>query len=227
MKNARALLACAPVLLVAPLSACGGDGAEASAARPTVTAPASPSASSSASPSASPSASAGATPSASAAAPAADLTAPGTRLAIGAAATLPQESSGATGTFVVRLDAIERGTEAELAELQLGDGAAGSVPYYLRYTVTGGANAAALRGVDPLSDVDALLPDGSRASGVILFQRWERCLNGDQTVDFTEGSTYTACRVVLAPASVPVTSARFSAYDTAYDPYDGQPVTWG
>ncbi|WP_432543387.1 hypothetical protein [Kineococcus sp. SYSU DK002] len=160
------------------------------------------------------------------AAPAAGLTAPGAELRLGSPATLPVELSGTTGTYTVSVDAVERGTDAELADLDLGDAVAGMTPFYVRYTVTGGQNAAALRGTDITQDISALLPDGSEATPVILFQEWDRCAHGDQGVDFAEGSTYQTCRIFVAPSSLEITTAQFSAYDTDYDSYDGEPVTW-
>lgn len=166
------------------------------------------------------------TPGAPAAGAAAGLTAPGTTLPLGTAATLPETLSGTTATFSVSVDSIERGTDAELATLDLGDKVAGMAPFYVHYTVTGGQNAAAHRGTDISQDITALLPDGSKAAPVILFQKWERCAHGDQSVDFTEGSTYQTCRIFVAPSSLQITSAQFSTYDTDYDTYDGKPVTW-
>ena len=163
---------------------------------------------------------------AAAAGAAAGLTAPGSTLPLGTAATLPETLSGTTATFTVSVDSIERGTDAELADLDLGDKVAGMAPFYVHYTVTGGQNAAALRGTDISQDITALLPDGSKATPVILFQKWERCAHGDQSVDFTQGSTYQTCRIFVAPSSLQITSAQFSTYDTDYNTYDGKPVTW-
>ncbi|WP_338073680.1 hypothetical protein [Kineococcus siccus] len=223
MRAPRVLGMTALLPAAALLASCGGSPTAASP-DPTSTATVSESAApvDTATPAASPSTS---TPPAGA--PAAGLTAAGTELPLGGAATLPAESSGSTGTFTVSVDSIERGTDAELAELELGDKVAGMAPYYVRYTVTGGQNAAALRGNDIAQDISALLPDGSEASPVILFRKWDRCASGDQGVDFAEGSTYQTCRVFVAPSSVQVTKAEFSDFDGPYDPYDGEPVTWG
>lgn len=56
------------------------------------------------------------TPAAASGAPGA-LTAPGARLALGTAATLPETLSGTTAAFTVSVDSIERGTDAELTDL--------------------------------------------------------------------------------------------------------------
>ncbi|WP_432514847.1 hypothetical protein [Kineococcus sp. SYSU DK001] len=216
MKLEHALTATALLLPAALLTSCGLGAQAQPAPTVTVTRDAAPAATAAA---------ATASPSASAVSPA-GLTAPGTELRLGAPATLPVELSGTTGTYTVTVEAIERGTDAELADLDLGDQVAGMSPFYVRYTVTGGQNAAALRGTDITQDISALLPDGSEATPVILFQEWDRCAHGDQGVDFTEGSTYQTCNVFVAPSSLEITTAQFSSYDTDYDSYDGKPVTW-
>jgi hypothetical protein len=59
-----------------------------------------------------------------------------------------------------------------------------------------------------------------------MFQKWDRCAHGDQSVDFAEGSTYQTCQIFVAPSSLQITKAQFSTYKSDYDSYDGKPVTW-
>lgn len=162
-----------------------------------------------------------------AAAPAGDLTPAGSELALGESATLPFTfGTDAEAVVEFTVDAIEQGEPSDLDELDLGDRAAGLVPYYIRFTVVGGEGGDTL----PHSSVDGvihgLLPDGSRAQSLSVIGSWDPCSGSSLPADFTVGSSFEACTPYLAPEASEVAAAHFALSDTDYDYIDGEPVVW-
>jgi hypothetical protein len=145
---------------------------------------------------------------------------PGASFAIGQQANLQWKYGSSSGVIGVTITKIEKGNEADLAPLDLGDKAKGMVPYYVRATVTnvGGTD---LSGTSP-TEFSGTLPDGSKASEVNVIGTFDKCDSKSAPEDFkTKGASFQTCALMLASSTTSVTGAEWSE-----DPYGDQPVTW-
>ncbi|MGV9294607.1 hypothetical protein [Amycolatopsis sp. NPDC003676] len=155
-------------------------------------------------------------------------TKPGTRLKIGEKAVVPftTDSSpvGAVGITVTRID---RGTEAELARMNLGDDLAWLVPFYVRFTVsneTGDDFSAA-----HVTGISGLLADGSKGRMALVGDSTE--CHSDATGDFTaKGAAYGTCTMELAAPGATVTGAKYDSSSFAWlakgTDYQENPIVW-
>ncbi|MFI5607187.1 hypothetical protein [Amycolatopsis sp. NPDC051903] len=153
----------------------------------------------------------------------------GTKLKLGQKAVVPFKSEGHPGSLGVTVTSIDKGTEADLAPLDLGDKAKGMTPYYVRVTVSNESGADF--SYTSLGLMNALLPDGSQAQGVSVIGTFDKCDSGDAGKDFTtKGSTFKSCVLALAGPGTSVTGAEYdeSSYqDQAPDTdYGDKPITW-
>lgn len=159
-----------------------------------------------------------------------ELTPQGTELDFGEVATVPFQSQDQTGAIGVTVVDIIPGTEAELAQLELGDRAAGLVPYYITFEVTNESGSDF--SFSSLSGVHGLLDDGSPAQSVSVIGEFVPCDNGDGGADFnTEGASYTTCSVELAPPGAMVVGAAYTSYDSTVNTaagtnYGEEPIVW-
>ncbi|MEV8608533.1 hypothetical protein AB0383_11475 [Amycolatopsis sp. NPDC051373] len=153
----------------------------------------------------------------------------GTKLKLGEKAIVPFKSEDKTGSIGVTVKSIDKGTEADLAPLDLGDKAKGMTPYYVRVTVSNES------GTDfsytSLGLMNALLPDGSEAQGVSVIGTFDKCDSGDAGKDFTtKGATYESCVLAVAQAGTTVTGASYDEGDYSDQApgtdYGSKPITW-
>ena len=160
----------------------------------------------------------------------AEFTAQGTELGFGEVATVPFQSQDQTGAIGVTVVDITAGTEAELAQLELGDRAAGLVPYYITFEVTNESGSDF--SFSSLSGVHGLLEDGSPAQSVSVIGEFLPCDNGDGGTDFnTEGASYTTCSMELAPPGAMVVGAAYNSFDSTVNTaagtnYGEEPIVW-
>ncbi|ATY15369.1 hypothetical protein CU254_36990 [Amycolatopsis sp. AA4] len=164
-----------------------------------------PASSSAAAPSSSSSSSAPAGDSASA-----EYTKQGTKLKIGEKAVVPFKSQKNTGAIGVTVTGIDKGVEADLAPLKLGDRAKGMTPYYIQVKVTNetGADFA----YSSLGLMNGLLGDGTKGPHVTVIGKFEKCDSGNSGKAFTtKGASYNSCVLALAPAGAEVKGASYSA----------------
>ncbi|WIX81211.1 hypothetical protein QRX50_10820 [Amycolatopsis carbonis] len=157
------------------------------------------------------------------------VTPQGTKLKLGDKAIVPFKSEGKTGTIGVTVKSIDKGVEADLALLDLGDKAKGMTPYYVRVTVSNES------GTDfsytSLGLMNALLPDGSEAQGVSVIGTFDKCDSGDAGKAFTtKGATYDSCVLAVAPAGTTVTGASYNEGEYSDQApgtdYGSKPITW-
>ncbi|MFD4672532.1 hypothetical protein ACFWNN_22590 [Lentzea sp. NPDC058450] len=145
-----------------------------------------------------------------------DITAPGTKLKVGARAVLPMASGDKTGTIAVTLTAIEAGAKEDLAKF--GDKAKNVTPFYLRVKVEN------LSGTD-LSYTSVSLrglgTDG-KGTGVIISGDTPKCDSTSAPRTFkTAGETYETCVLTAAPDGLAVTAGEYNRGD-----YGKSPVVW-
>ncbi|MGW4397130.1 hypothetical protein ACWEHA_17740 [Amycolatopsis nivea] len=155
-------------------------------------------------------------------------TKPGTMLKIGEKAVVPfTTDSSPVGAIGITVTRIDRGTEAELARMNLGDDLTGLVPFYVQFTVSNETG-------DDFSDgyaiqVTGLLKDGSKGRMGLTGDSPE--CHSYATVDFTaKGATYRSCTMELAVPGTTVTSARYDNDSFAWlakgTDYREKPIVW-
>lgn len=126
------------------------------------------------------------------------------------------------------MTAIDVGTEAELAPLELGDQVAGLTPYYVRATVT---NESGLR--FPFASFPAprgLLGDGGLAQSVSVNGDFAPCDSGSAPQDFiAAGDSFEICGLSLAGPGSMVTGAQSIGPNVDVEgapDYGRDPVIW-
>ncbi|MFD9790261.1 hypothetical protein ACFWXK_04840 [Streptomyces sp. NPDC059070] len=223
-RSGRVKLASVGLVVVGSLalSACNGDddaGKPVGGATPTSSAPsAQPSSQPSSQPSDQPSAPAGGGGTGGGGAQAKG----GQTFKIGEAAQFPFTYGTTTkGEISLTVDAIEKGSAADLAPLKLGDKVSGKVPYYIRYTVKNvGTTDLAYASV---SHMKGHLGDGSEAQDLMVIGSFDKCPSDSLPKGFTNGKTQKGCAIALAPsAATKVASAEYWG-----DPFTmGQGLFW-
>ncbi|AXB47948.1 hypothetical protein [Amycolatopsis albispora] len=208
MKYDRTAVLAAGFAALTLLSACGGgEQAPPAAPAPAPAESAAPAAESSAPPAES------GTPAGSA-----EAVAPGTELKVGERAVLSYKyGTDKTGTIAVTVNAIELGSNADLASF--GDKAKGMIPVYIRSTVenVGGTDLA-------YSSVRlrAVGPDG-RGTGVIITGDTPQCESESADKDFTKaGAKYETCELQAVREGGEIGGATFSDSEE----YKDKPVIW-
>ena len=198
--------------LAAGLAACGGSSSSSSsqaAAPQSATPAASTTASSSAPTSSKTSSSSG---------PAA----PGTKLAVGTAATVKYTplSHATPSTLKVTVQSLQKGTLDDFKGIDLDAAQKAATPVYVKVkvqnlgpgTIDADATSAAIEGVDST---------GNTAQSVTFIGTFPKCPDHQSTTQMPSGSSYDSCLTFLVPGGI-----NKVAY-TGTDAYINSPVTWG
>ncbi|WP_434443874.1 hypothetical protein [Lentzea sp. E54] len=146
-----------------------------------------------------------------------DVTAPGTKLKVGARAVIPVTSGDKSGTIAVTLTAIEAGAKEDLAKF--GDKAKNITPFYLRLKVEN------LSGTDLSYTSVALrgLGEDGKGTGVIISGDTPKCDSTSAPKTFkAAGETYETCTLSGAPDGSKVSGAEYNRSGE----YVKSPVTW-
>ena len=146
-----------------------------------------------------------------------EVTAPGSKLKVGARAVIPYASNDKNGTMAVTLTAIEAGAKEDLAKF--GDKAKNITPFYLRVKVEN------LSGTDlryTSVSLRGLGADG-KGTGVIISGDTPRCESTSAPKTFTAaGETYETCVLTAAPDGSKVVAGEYNRGDA----YVKSPITW-
>jgi hypothetical protein len=147
--------------------------------------------------------------------------APGTKLAVGAAATVRYTplSHATPSTLKVTVQSLEKGTLDDFKGLQLDATQKAATPVYVKVKVTNlgpgtidaDATSAAIEGVDST---------GNTAQSVTFIGTFPRCPDHQSTTQMPSGSSYSSCLTFLVPGGI-----NKVAY-TGTDAYINSPVTW-
>lgn len=154
------------------------------------------------------------------------LTNPGTTLAIGDPASVPVAiGDDGAGTVQITVSDIEMGETQDLLEAEVEDGA-DYTPYYIQAEVKIRAEAGdGLGGLSVNTNLDGLI--GTTTAGrLVTFGDFGPCASKSAGPGAKVGDTFETCVVALAPTGDAVDGVQFSAYDSAYDTFDGKPVIW-
>jgi len=137
------------------------------------------------------------------------LTAAGSTLQIGEAATIAYEdaSKHLESNITVAPTKIEKGAIDDFKNVDLDADQKTATPYYAEVTVrnTGTGN---LTGTDPASYIDAIDDRGQRQNEVIFFGDFERC-DGSDPKSLKPGESYDTCLTYLIPDGGSVAGMRW------------------
>lgn len=165
------------------------------------------------------------------------LTPPGTQLKVGEEATLawvPFSEESATepekGIEVgVTVEAIEKGSIDDFANIELEPEEEESTPYYVKFRIE------ALSGTEPPPDeepyiaFDAIDDRGQEQSNVTFIGDFETCENTDMPRPFTKGESFEACLAYLVPGGGTIEKVEWGTGPTDgsdLTPYYDEPVVW-
>ncbi|ANZ40189.1 hypothetical protein BBK82_33320 [Lentzea guizhouensis] len=146
-----------------------------------------------------------------------EVTAPGSKLKVGARAVIPLSYGDKSGTVAVTLTAIEQGAKEDLAKF--GEKAKGITPFYLRVKVEN------LSGTDlryTSVSLRGLGVDG-KGTGVIISGDTPKCDSTSAPKTFTAaGESYETCVLSAAPDGSKVVAGEYNRGDD----YVKSPITW-
>ena len=192
------------------LSGCGGDsdddgGDGAGAANATTPAPATTSEAPATT------ADDGATPSESAGSDA--VTAAGSTLPIGKAATIAYDdaSKHLKSTITVAPTKIEKGSIGDFKNINLDADQKTATPYYAQITVRN-IGQGDLTGTDPAGYIDGVDDRGQRQNEIIFFGDFDRC-DGSDPKSLKPGESYDTCLTYLIPKGGSIVGMRWIYYD--------------
>ena len=146
-----------------------------------------------------------------------DVTAPGTKLKVGARAVIPVATGDKTGTIAITVTAIEAGPKEDLAKF--GDKAKNITPFYLRAKVEN------LSGTDLSFTSIGLrgLGEDGKGTGVIISGDTPKCDSTSAPKTFkAAGETYETCVLSAAQDGLKVAGAEYNRGDD----YVKSPVVW-
>jgi hypothetical protein len=163
---------------------------------------------------------------------AADMTPPGSQLAVGQSAVLPLHLpyKGSIPAQVT-VTAIDAGTLAEFqaAGFKVPPDAMDRKPYYVSYTVTAlgdadlsGNSLGMLFGLDDRNEEHMETLTMSNFSGA----RFDRCKQGTFKNGDRNGSSYQSCKIFLVNANGAITGVRFKGGGDENQAYFQSPVVW-
>lgn len=153
----------------------------------------------------------------------AELTKPGTELALGDPGTIPQGDDGAALTLTVT--EITKGSSKDLSKLENAEDYKKYTPVYVHYEMTGTESSSKLGG-DVLEDVEPVLTTGQRAPTLTIVgtSPFKKCELNDVPDDFGPGDTESTCAVAMVTDGQEVGGARYDSGEGKYAD-DGQ-VVW-
>lgn len=142
-----------------------------------------------------------------------DYTEPGSELALGDAADVYYDDKA---DLTITLTEVEEGSAADLEGV---DDADGLVPFYLQFTVVGGAGA---EEITYLSTAFKGLLENGEETTVSFSGSLEPC-DEDMPDDFAEGVEGEFCVPAIARDGEKVVGASYQPYDSDYE---DDPITW-
>lgn len=164
---------------------------------------------------------------AGAAGAAGELTAPGTTLKLGEAATLPIGRSKTDEAVVtVTVDSIKPVAASDVKELGLGDDAKEYDLFYVEQTLELVSQKEDQKNLETLGgQFFTAMAGDTEATDIILMFGFDKCKVG-KLAEGKVGEKITGCRIYGAPKGEKVTSVTYQPNNTPYDDFDGKPVVW-
>ncbi|MGB7686208.1 MAG: hypothetical protein WBL45_10565 [Solirubrobacterales bacterium] len=165
------------------------------------------------------------------------LTPPGTQLKVGEEATLawvPFSEESATepeeGIDVkVTVEAIEKGSIDDFANIELEPEEEESTPYYVKFKVEALSGTEPPPEEEPYIAFDAIDDRGQEQSNVTFIGDFETCENTDMPRPFTNGESFEGCLAYLVPGGGSIEKVEWGTGPTEgsdLTPYYDEPVVW-
>jgi hypothetical protein len=168
--------------------------------------------------------------------PAGGLTPPGTKLALGAEATLgwvPLSVSGTGGDrpatkVKVKVLSIEQGKPGDFDQVGGSDTDKTAVPFYVKVHITSEGRPAKPTD-DPDISLRALDDRGQPQSSVTFIGDFEKCSDNKPPQPFESGASYDSCLTYLVPGGGSIQQIAWrdgASSATSVTPYFEHPVVW-
>jgi hypothetical protein len=220
------------------LAACGGGSSPSATSSSSSAPPASSTSAAPASSSAAPASSSASSSSAGGSAASGGLTPPGTKLTVGQPATvtwLPPSEDNGTGAkhgikLQVTVESIQKGTQADFANVQLNAKEKKDTPYYVNLqlkALTG--KKPPTKDDDPGFAFNAIDDRGQEQGSITFFGDFPRCDEKSVPAGFVSGKTYTTCFAYLIPGGGSIQQVAWPDGPTPADgvsKYFDKPVVW-
>lgn len=141
------------------------------------------------------------------------LTAAGSTLQIGAAATIAYDdaSKHLKSTITVAPTKIDKGAIGDFKNINLDADQKTATPYYASVTVRN-IGKGDLSGTDPASYIDGIDDRGQRQNEIIFFGDFERC-DGSDPKSLKPGESYDTCLTYLIPKGGSIVGMRWIYFD--------------
>jgi hypothetical protein len=134
------------------------------------------------------------------------------------------ESNSPTFHLQVTAVSIRRGSQAEMAGVELEKSQQGQTPYYvtLRIRNEGSGDASAEEG-DPATGFQAIDDRGQDGQELTVIGTFRPCESGTQPKHFTRGVTYETCQIYLVGAGGSIVQEEWIG---SVDAYTQKPIVW-
>lgn len=212
------VVAAAAVLGLA-VAGCGSSGSSTTQSKTTASAPASSSTATGTTTASSP---------AAASTQSGGTTAPGTNLALGAPALVDYKPGVNNNSPTYRLQvtavSIEKGSQAELAGVELEKSEQGKTPYYVKLQIRneGAGNASAEDGA-PETGFQAIDDRGQQGQELTVLGTYRPCPSGTPPKQFTRGVSYNTCQIFLVGSGGSIVKEQWIG---SVDKYSENPIVW-
>jgi hypothetical protein len=166
------------------------------------------------------------------------LTAPGTHLAFGGAATVgwvpPSQDTGNGAHQGLKLQvtvvSIQKGAMADFRNIELNANERKSTPYYVQLHVTALGSTPPPKDSDPAITFTAIDDRGQEQQSVTFLGTFARCDDPFPPKPFVSGKTYQSCLTYLIPGGGSIQKVQWDNGPAAANqvtPYFERPIVWG
>jgi hypothetical protein len=165
------------------------------------------------------------------------LTAPGTHLGFGQAATVAWVPPSADATSAqkglklqVTVESIEKGSIADFRNVELSASERRTTPYYVTLRIKALGHTAPHGSDDPAISFDAIDDRGQQQESITFLGTFSRCNETSVPKRFVAGKAYQSCLAYLMPGGGSIRQVQWGDGPHAADqvtPYFDHPIVWG
>ena len=165
------------------------------------------------------------------------LTAPGTHLGFGQAATVAWVPPSADATSAqkgfklqVTVESIEKGSIADFRNVELSASERRTTPYYVTLRIKAVGKVGPHGSDDPAITFDAIDDRGQQQQSITFLGTFHRCNETSVPKPFVTGKAYRSCLAYLMPGGGSIRQVQWGDGPHAADqvtPYFDHPIVWG
>ena len=165
------------------------------------------------------------------------LTAPGTHLGFGQAATVAWVPPSADATSAqkgfklqVTVESIQKGSIADFRNVELSASERHTTPYYVTLRIKALGRTAPHGSDDPAISFDAIDDRGQQQQSITFLGTFRRCNETQVPKPFVTGKDYQSCLAYLMPGGGSIRQVQWGDGPHAADqvtPYFDHPIVWG